>query len=115
MPSSATTPSPARDIIIVSLASWSRTSSWWRHALHGLEAREAPASWRLLMRHFLAGRGADHDCGALSTAEAEIIRGWAAGIPGWRERAERGQFPLRFRIYQGVGEALGDATTRSAR
>jgi len=115
MPSPATTPAHVRDIIIVSLASWSRGSAWWRHAQHALDGREAPASWRLVMRHFLAGRGADHDCGALSTAEAEIIRGWAAGIPGWRERAERGQFPLRFRIYQGLAEAQGDAGTRAVR
>ena len=106
---------PARDIIIVSLASWSRTSTWWRHALHGLDGRESPASWRLLMLHFLGGRGLAHECGALSAAEAEIIRGWAAGIPGWRDRAQRGQYPLRFRIYQGAAEVQDDAGTRSVR
>jgi len=113
MTQSASSPSQNRDIIIVSLASWSRTSSWWRHAVRGLDGREAPASWSLLLRFLLAGRHGDS--AALCAAEADIIRGWAAGIPGWRERAQRGQYPLRFHIYQGVGAADGSDATRSAR
>ena len=65
------------------------------------------------MRYFLAGRHGDS--GALSGAEAEIIRGWASSIPGWRERAERGQYPLRFHIYQGLGAAEGADLTRTGR
>jgi len=99
------------DIIIVSLAPWARTSAWWRAAVNGLNAREAPRSWTLTLRYFISGRGGD--TGALSAEEATIIRGWATSIPGWRERAERGQYPLRFNSYMAEVASQTEARTSS--
>ncbi len=81
-------------IVIVSLAPWARKGAWWRAATAALRADLLARPAAVLMSYFIAGHGGDS--GAISTNEAVQLRGWATSIPGWRERADSGQFPLRF-------------------
>jgi hypothetical protein len=83
-------------IVIVSLAPWARRSQWWKNATLALRSDVLGRPAALLVRYFLAGRD---DCGAVSINEATLLRGWAATVAGWEERAGTGQFPLRFAGY----------------
>jgi hypothetical protein len=91
----------ADPIVIVSLAPWARRGLWWKQATLALRSDLLERPQALLMRYFLAGRD---DCGAVSVNEATLLRGWAATVAGWEERAANGQFPLRFAGYS-VDEA----------
>lgn len=93
-------------IVIVSIAPWARKSAWWRHARAALQAGlpERPAV--VLMSYFEAGNAS----GAVSSREVEYLRGWATSIPGWKEHAAKGQFPLRFNGYGQIADAaVGDS------
>ncbi len=92
-------------IVIVSIAPWARRSAWWRNARSALQAGIAERPAVVLMSYFQAAGG--NDSGAISSREVEYLRGWAARIPGWKEHALKGQFPLRF---NGYGRMASDDT-----
>lgn len=80
-------------IVIVSIAPWTRRSAWWRAATLAQREGLLDPTCALLVRYFQAG---GDESGAVSLGEATILRAWATTVTGWRERAERGQHPLRF-------------------
>jgi hypothetical protein len=84
-------------IVIVSLAPWARRGTWWRAAGIALRDGRLERPAELLLRYLQDPRNGDR--GAISLTEATLLRGWASSLPGWRERAERGQYPLRFTAY----------------